>query len=118
MSWLPGEAKGGTEGFKKYRYSRLVFHFVGSEEKVSRAKRKLVSSCLGIIYLAPGISNSVGPKLSRWHVGINSFGANWDLRRNCTQRGHCLSGAKLSCWYFVIISSQRQLGSMEKFYNT
>ena len=33
------------------------FHFVGSEEKVSRAKRKLVFSCLGIIYLAPGISN-------------------------------------------------------------
>ena len=33
------------------------FHFVGSEEKVSRAKRKFVYSCLGIIYLAPGISN-------------------------------------------------------------
>ena len=33
------------------------FHFVGSEEKVSSAKRNFVSSCLGIIYLAPVISN-------------------------------------------------------------
>ena len=31
------------------------FHFFGSEEKVSRAKRKLFSLCLSIIYLAPGI---------------------------------------------------------------
>ena len=45
---------------------------------MSRAKRKLVSSCLGIIYLAPGISNDVGAKLSRWHLRINFFGANWD----------------------------------------
>ena len=33
------------------------FHSIGSEEKVSRAKRKLVSSCLGILYPAPGILN-------------------------------------------------------------
>ena len=33
------------------------FHFVGSEETVSRAKREFVSSCLCILYLAPGISN-------------------------------------------------------------
>ena len=33
------------------------FHFVGSEEKVSCAKRKFVLLCLGILYLAPGISN-------------------------------------------------------------
>ena len=33
------------------------FHFVSSEEKVSRAKRKFVSSYLGILYLALGISN-------------------------------------------------------------
>ena len=70
---------------------------------MSREKRKIVSSCLGIIYLAPGISNPVGAKLSRWHLGINYFGANWDLRRNCTQRGHCLAGAKLSRWYFGLI---------------
>ena len=87
------------------------FHFVGLEETVSSAKRKLVSSCLGIIYLAPGISNPVGPKLSRWHLGINSFGANLGLRRNCTQRGYCLAGAKLSHWYFRNISSRHQLGS-------
>ena len=87
------------------------FHFVVSEEKVSREKMKLVSSCLGIIYLAPGISNPAGAKLSRWHLGINSFGANSDLPRNCTQRGYCLAGAKLSRWYFGIISSRRQLGS-------
>ena len=42
---------------------------------MSRVKRKLVSSCLGIIYLALGISNPVGAKLSRCHLGINSFGA-------------------------------------------
>ena len=88
------------------------FHFVGSEEKVSRAKRKLVSSCLGIIYLAPIISNPKGAKLSRRHLGINNFDANWDLRRNCTKRGHCLAGAKLSRWYFGIISSRRQVSSM------
>ena len=98
--------------FFKYQYSHLFFHFVGSEEKVSRAKRKLVSSCLGIIYLMPGISNPVGAKLFLCHLGINFFGANWYLRRNCTQRGHCLAGAKLSCWYFGIISSWRQLGSI------
>ena len=33
------------------------FHFVDSEEKVSRAMRKFVSSYLGILYLAPVISN-------------------------------------------------------------
>ena len=33
------------------------FHFVGSEEKVSRAKRIFISSYLGILYLAPVISN-------------------------------------------------------------
>ena len=32
------------------------FHFVGSEEKASSAKRKIVSPCLGILYLAPRIS--------------------------------------------------------------
>ena len=34
-----------------------------------------------------------------------------DLRRNFTQHGHCLAGAKLSCWYFRIISSWRQHSS-------
>ena len=33
------------------------FHFVGSGGKVSRSKSKFVSSCLGILYLAPVISN-------------------------------------------------------------
>ena len=69
MSWLPGEAQGGTEGFKK-SVLVLSFHFSGLEEKMSRAKRKLISSCLGITYLAPGISNPVGAKLSRWRLGI------------------------------------------------
>ena len=110
MSWPPGEAKGGTEVFK-FAVLLSCFHFVGSEEKVSRAKRKLVSSCIGIIYLVPGISNLVGAKISRWHLGINSFGANWDLLRNCTQRENYLTGAKLSRWYFGIISFRRQLGS-------
>ena len=87
------------------------FHFADSEEKLSRAKRKLVSSYLDIIYLAPVISNPSGAKLSCWHLGINSFGANLGLRINCTQRGHCLAGAKLSRWYFGIISSRLQLGS-------
>ena len=115
MSWIPGEAmscsRGGTEGFK-IAVLLSCFHFVGSEEKVSRAKRKLISSCLGIIYLAPGISNPIGTKLSCWHLGINSFGANSDLRRNGTQRGHCLIGAKLSCLDFGNNSSSCQLGSM------
>ena len=75
MSWIPGEANGGTEGFKNIGTCPF-FRFVGSEEKMSRAKKKLVSSCLGITYLAPGISNPVGAKLSRWRLGINSFGAN------------------------------------------
>ena len=97
--------------FFKLEVLSFCFHSVGSEEKVIRMKRKLVSLCLGIVYLALGISNPVGAKLSRWHFGINSFGANWDLRRNCTQRGHCLAGAKLSRWYLGIISSWRQLGS-------
>ena len=33
------------------------FHFVGSEAKVSHAKRKFVFPYLGILYLAPGIPN-------------------------------------------------------------
>ena len=33
------------------------FHSVGLEEKVSRAKSKFVSSYLGMLYLAPRISN-------------------------------------------------------------
>ena len=70
MSWLPGEAKAGTKGFKNIS-TCPVFHFVSSEEKVSRAKRKLVSSCLGITYLAPGISITVGAKLSQWRLRIN-----------------------------------------------
>ena len=32
----------------KIRYSSFLFHFFGSEEKVSRVKGKLVSSCLSI----------------------------------------------------------------------
>ena len=48
---------------------------------MSCAKKKLVSSCLGIIYLAPIISNPAGAKLSCWHLGINYFGANWDQRK-------------------------------------
>ena len=100
------------------------FHFVGSEEKVSGAKRKSVSSCLGIIYLASGISN---PYLSfkshqRENIplafGINSFGVNLDLHRKFTQYEHCLAGVKLSRWYFGIISSWRLLGSTQKIYIT
>ena len=117
MSCLPNEAKGGAEDLNN-SVLVLSFHFVSSEEKLSRAKRKLVSSCLGITYLALGNSNPVGAKLSRWCFGINYFGANWDLCRSCTQRGHCLAGAKLCCWYFGIISSRRQLSSTYKFFTT
>ena len=45
-------------------------HFVGLELKVSRAKRKLVSSCLGIIYLAPGeilVSESIEVMVKEKH---------------------------------------------------
>ena len=100
--------------FKNIR-TRPFFHFVGSTKKVSRVKGKHVYSCLGITYLTLRISNPVGAKLSRWRFGINSFGANWDLRRSCTQRGHCLAGAKLYRWYFGIISFRRQLSSTYKF---
>ena len=93
------------------------FYLIGSEEKGSCVKRKLVSLCVGIVYLVLGISNLVGVKLSRWHLGINSFGANLDLHRNFTQCGHCLAGTKLSRWYFRIISSRRQIGSILKFYS-
>ena len=114
MSWITGEVmsclRGGTGG-GLIAALPSCFNFVGSEEKVSREKMKLVSSCLGIIYLAPGISNPDGTKLSRWHLGINSFGANSDIRRNCKQRGHCLAGTKLSRWCFGIISSWYQLSS-------
>ena len=75
MSWIPGKAKGGTEVFK-ISVLVLSFHFVGSAEKVSHVKGKLVSSCLGITYLTLRISNPVGAKLSRWRLRINSFGAN------------------------------------------
>ena len=30
-------------------------------------------------YLALGISNHVSAKLSRWRLGTNSFGTNWNL---------------------------------------
>ena len=33
------------------------FDSFGSEDKVSHAKRKLVSLYIGVLYLAPGISN-------------------------------------------------------------
>ena len=46
--------KGGTEVFKIVPLPSF-FHFVGSEEKMSRAKKKFVPSCIVIIYLAPGI---------------------------------------------------------------
>ena len=42
------------------------FHFVGSEGKMSCAKSKFVSSCLGILYLAPGISNPYLNFKLRW----------------------------------------------------
>ena len=79
----------------------LSFHFIGLEEIVSRAKRKPVSSCLGITYLALGISNPVGAKLSRWCLGINSFDANWDIRRSCMLRRNCPAGGKFSGRRFV-----------------
>ena len=50
------------------------------------------------------ISNSVGAKISRWHLGINSFGTNSDIRRNCTLHKNCPAGAKISRWHLGINS--------------
>ena len=115
MSWLPGKAKGGTKVFKNIG-TRPFFPLCQLDRKVSRVKGKLISSCLGITHLALRSLNPVGAKLSRWRLGINSFGANWDLRISSTQRGHCRDGAKLSRLYFGIISSRRQLSTTYKFY--
>ena len=101
-----------------YRYSSFLFHFVGSTEKVNRVKGKTRFLMSSYTYLALRISNPVGAKLSRWRLGINSFGANWDLRRSYTQCGHCHAGAKLSLSYFGIISSRRQISSTYGFYTT
>ena len=87
---------------KIYRQSSFIFHFVGSTEKVSPVKGKIHFLMSLYTYLALRISNPVGKKISRWRLGINSFGANWDLSRNYTQRGHCHAGAKLSRSHFVI----------------
>ena len=101
-----------------YRYSSVLFHFVGSTEKVSRVKGKTRFILSSYTYLALGFSNPVGAKLSRWRLGINSFGANGNLRRRYTQCDHCHAGVKLFRSYFVIISSRRQISSTYGFYTT
>ena len=108
----------GRRVLKIYWCSSFLFHFVGSTEKVSHVKGKTLFLMSLYTYLALGISNPVGAKLSRWRLGINYFGANWDLRRSYTQCGHCYAGAKLSRSYFGNISSWSQLSSMYGFYTT
>ena len=104
--------------FLIYRYSSVIFYFVGSTEKVSRVKGKTRFLMSSYTYLALRISNPVGAKLSRWRLRINSFGANRDLRRSYTQCDHCHDGAKLLRSYFGIISSWRQISSTYGFYQS
>ena len=99
-----------------YRYSSVLFHFVGSTEKVSRVKGKTRFLMSSYTYLTLRISNPVGAKLSCWCLVINSFGANGDLRRSYTQCDHFYAGAKLFCSSFGIISSRRQISSTYIFY--
>ena len=87
-------------------------------EKVNRLKGETRFLMSSYTYLALRISNPVGAKLSRWRLGIISFGANWDLRRSYTQCGHCHAGAKLFRSYFGIISFRRQISSTYGFYTT
>ena len=60
---------------KKSWYSSFLFNFARSTEKVSRVKEQLLSFMSLYTYLALVFSNPVGAKLSRWRLGINSFGA-------------------------------------------
>ena len=108
----------GRRVLKIYRYSSVIFHFVGLTEKVSRVKGKTRFIMSSYTYLALGFSNPVGAKFSRWCLGINSFGANGDLCRSYTQWDHCHAGTKLFRSYFGIISFRRQISSMYEFYTT
>ena len=101
-----------------YRYSSVLFHLIGLTEKVSRVKEKTRFLMSSYTYLALGISNPVGAKLSRWRLGINSFGASGDLHRSYTKCDHCHAGAKLFRSYFGIISSRRQISSTYGFYQS
>ena len=118
MRWLPDKAKGGTEGFKSIPVLVLSFPLRRLDRKSEPCEGKTRFLMSLYTYLALRISNPLGAKLSRWRLGINSFGANWDLHRSYTRCGHCHAGAKLSCSYFRIISSWRQLSSTYKFYTT
>ena len=98
--------------------TRPVFPLRRLRRKSEPCEEETFFSCLGITYLTIGISNPIGAKLFCWRLGINSFSANWNVRRSFTQRGHCITGAKLSRWYLGIISSWRQLSSTYKIYTT
>ena len=115
MSWLPGKAKGGKEGFKYIPVLVLSFPLRRLDRRSEPCKSKTHLFMSLYTYLALRISNHVGAKLSCWRLGTNSLGANWDLGISCTQRGHCCAGAKLSRSYFGIISSRRQLCFTYKF---
>ena len=101
-----------------YRYSSILFHFVGSTEKVSLVNGNTHFFMSSYTYLALGGSIPVGAKISCWRFGINSFGANGDLCRSYTQCEHCHTGAKLFRSYFGIISSLRQFSSTYGFYQS
>ena len=118
MSWLTGKAKGGTESFKNIPVLVLSFPPRWLDRKSEPCEGKTCLLMSSYTYLALGISNPVGAKLSHWRLGINSFGANWDLRRSYTQHGHFHAGAELCCLYFRIISSRHQPSSTYKFYTT
>ena len=78
MSWLPGEAKGGKEDFKNILVLVLSFTLRQLDRKSEPCEGKTRLLMSSYTYLALGILNPVGAKLSRWRLGINSFGANWD----------------------------------------
>ena len=107
MSW----SRGCTEVFLNRSKPPSYFHFVGSEEKW--AVPKGISFLHILVYSTSRpkfkthiwISNSVGAKIFRWHLGINSFCANSDLRRNCTLSSNYPAGTS------EFTSFWRQLGS-------
>ena len=107
------------------------FHFVGSGERVSCAKRKLVSSYLGKLYLAPKILNPylnfnkcpaetselfpLAPNRIYvqiiHYVQIFPLAQNLDLHGSCTLRKNCPAVAKFFHWHFRVFSFWRQLVS-------
>ena len=79
-SWLPGETKGGTGGLKNILVLVLSFPLRRLDRKSEPCEGETRLLMSPYTYLALGISNPVGAKLSRWRLRINFFGTNLDLR--------------------------------------